>query len=138
MDRMVSACGVLCSDCPAYHGDRKGEAYQQRTAAAWKRIYGLEESPQAITCGGCLAQDDQVFHTSRTCSARVCCRAKGLTSCAECPVEGCPDLERAQSVWDGVPELAKMLSIDDFAVYALPYCNHRLRLAAARRTGPRI
>jgi hypothetical protein len=138
MDRVMSACGVLCSDCPAYHGDSKGDAHQQRTAVAWKRIYGLEESPQAITCGGCLAPDDQVFRTSRACRARLCCRAKGLPSCAECPVEGCPDLEKAQAVWDGVPELARVLSPDDFAVYARPYCDHRLRLAAARQTRPRM
>ena len=132
MARMMSACGVLCSDCPAYLGDVKGVAHQQCTVAAWKRIYGLNESVENIACGGCLAPDDQLFHTCRTCKARHCCRSKGFSTCAECPVERCPDLEKAQSVWDGVPDLAKTLSREDFVTYAQPYCDHRHRLAEAR------
>lgn len=132
MARMVSACGVLCSDCPAYLGDVKGVAHQQCTVAAWKTIYGLTEPVENIACGGCLGPDDQLFHTSRTCKARRCCRSKGLSTCAECPVQRCPDLERAQSLWDGVPNLAKTLSREEFVTYAQPYCDHRHRLAEAR------
>lgn len=132
MARMMSACGVLCSDCPAYLGDVKGIAHQQCTVAAWKRIYGLNESVEKIACGGCLGPDDQLFHTSRTCKARRCCRSKGFSTCAECPIEVCPDLEGAQSLWDGVPDLAKTLSREDFVTYAQPYCDHRQRMAEAR------
>ena len=132
MRRMMSACGVLCSDCPAFHGDSKGKAHQQRTVSAWGRIYGLNEVPDNIRCGGCLGPDDQLFHTSRKCEARRCCRSKGFGSCAECPVEQCPLLEKAQSVWDEVPTLAKTLSRKDFVIYAKAYCNHRQRLKAAR------
>ena len=133
MKTMMSACGVLCSDCPAYLGASKGVAHQQRTADAWRRIYGLNETPENISCGGCLGSDEQLFHTSRNCKARRCCQSKGFATCAECSVELCPYLEKAQSVWEGVPELAKNLSREDFVVYAQPYCNHRLRLAQARQ-----
>jgi hypothetical protein len=132
MAKMMSACGVLCSDCPAYLGVAKGVEHQKCTAAAWQRIYGLSEQFENISCGGCLGPDGQLFHTSRKCKARQCCRSKGFRSCAECPAEQCPDLEKAQSVWDEVPELAKKLSTEDFAVYALPYCGHRARLSKAR------
>ena len=132
MAPVMSACGVLCSGCAAYLGDVKGAAHRQCTAAAWKRIYGFDEPAGNIFCAGCLASDDQVFRTCRTCKARLCCRAKGFGSCAECPVEHCPDLEAAQAQWDGVPDLARNLSPEDFAAYAQPYCDHRNRLAAAR------
>lgn len=132
MARMMSACGVWCSDCPAYLGDVKGVPHQQRTAAAWKRIYGLNESAESIACAGCLGPDNQVFHTCRACKARLCCHSKGFSTCAECPVERCPDLNNAQSLWDGVPDLAKTLSREDFVTYAQPYCNHRNRLDEAR------
>jgi Protein of unknown function (DUF3795) len=132
MATIMSACGVLCSGCPAHLGKARGPAHQRRTAAAWRRIYGLREKAENITCGGCLAPDDEVFHTSRRCRARLCCMSKSLTSCADCNMRRCPDLRRAQSVWDGVPKLAKTLSKADFAVYALPYCGHRRRLTAAR------
>jgi hypothetical protein len=132
MARMVSACGVLCSACPAYLAASKGIAYQRRVADAWRRIYHLNEKPANISCGGCLGPDDQVFHTCRRCQARRCFRSKGLEGCAECARTRCTDLARAQALWDGVPDLAATLSRADFAAYARPYCGHRRRLAAAR------
>ena len=129
---MMSACGVLCSECPAYLGSARGVAHQRRTAEAWHRIYGLSEKPEDISCAGCSGPDDQLFHTSRRCKARRCCRLKGFTTCAECPKETCEDLERAQAVWDEVPRLESSLSREDFHTYASPYCGQRARLAAAR------
>ncbi len=131
---VMAACGVLCSGCAAYRGDSKGRQHQERTVAAWKRIYHLNEKPENIACDGCTAPDGKVFHTSVKCEARRCCRSKGLASCAECDnAAGCAALEKAQSVWDAVPKLASRLSRADFAAYAQPYCGHRERLRAARR-----
>jgi hypothetical protein len=45
---MMSACGVICSDCPAYQGVSKGLAFQEKVAAAWRRIYKLNEEPEHI------------------------------------------------------------------------------------------
>lgn len=129
---MLSACGVLCSACPAYHADAKGPAYQRRVSEAWARIYDLVEPPENIRCGGCLGTDTDLFHTSGRCAARRCCLANGFESCADCPERSCLDLERAQAVWDGVPGLRASLSTTDFHVYARPYCDHRRRLAQAR------
>ncbi len=134
MAMMIAACGVLCSDCPAYLGNAKGTTHQQTTTQAWARIYGLKEIAENISCGGCLGPDEELFHTSRSCKARQCCRSKGFSTCAECEMEPCPDLEKAQSVWDGVPDLASTLSREDFARYAQPYCDHRRRLLEMRRT----
>jgi hypothetical protein len=133
MTKMMSACGALCSDCPANLGDAKGVAHQERTVAAWRRIYGLYETLENISCGGCLGLDHQLFHTSRACKARRCCRSKGFATCAEYPVERCQDLERAQSVSDRVLDIAKSLFLEDFVNYAQPYCDHRRRLAEAHR-----
>lgn len=130
--KMMSVCGVMCSECPAYRGASKGIAHQRRTVEAWGRIYDLKETPDNISCGGCLGSDKDLFHTSGRCKARQCCRSKGFASCAECSIDSCPDLERAQSVWDEVPEIGSTLSRADFAKYAKAYCGHRERLAAAR------
>lgn len=129
---MISACGVICSECPAYQGAAKGPAHQTRTVEAWRRIYALNERTENISCGGCLGPDDQLFHSSRGCKARRCCRGHGFSTCAECPEPSCEDLEHAQSVWDDVPRIAATLTRDDFVTYALPYCGHRARLAAIR------
>ncbi len=128
----MSACGVLCSECGAYLAASKGPAYQKEVADAWHRIYGLNEPVANMTCGGCLSSDDQVFHTSVRCTARRCCRNKGFKSCAECPEQSCDLLERAQSVWDPVPQICSSLSPADYDRYARPYCGHRERLANAR------
>lgn len=88
--------------------------------AAWR-------GPVRIT-----ALRDELFHTSRECRARRCSREAGFSSCAECPATVCEELEKAQSLWDGVPELAAVLSASDFARYAQPYCGHRRRLADLR------
>ncbi len=134
MEKMMSACGVICSDCPAFSAPSKGVEYQKQVVEAWKRIYSLDEVPEHIACGGCLGTDEDLFYTSRSCQARRCCRSKGLNSCAQCLEQECPDLEKAQSVWDEVPLLASKLSPADFETYARPYCNHRTRLEDARRT----
>ena len=134
MVRMMSACGVMCSECPAYLAESRGVAHQKRTAAAWRRIYNLSELFESISCGGCLGPDDELFHTSRTCKARRCCRSKSFGTCAECPETACADLEKAQSVWDDVPDLAATLSRQDFVAYAKAYSGHRRRLVAARRS----
>jgi hypothetical protein len=129
---MMSACAVMCSDCPAYLGAAKGIEHRSRTVDAWHRIYGLDETVEHLSCGGCLGPGEALFYTSRDCEARRCCLSRELASCAECPVQPCEKLEKAQSVWDGVPNLVDKLSASDFAAYALPYCDHRARLAAAR------
>ncbi len=137
---MMSVCGVMCSQCPAYHAGEKGPGYQRRVVEAWRRIYGLSEIPKHITCGGCLGSDEALFHSSRHCRARRCCRSKGFANCAECPEPSCADLEAAQKVWDEVPALAESLPASDFDSYARAYCGHRERLAGLRAAlrGPRL
>jgi hypothetical protein len=133
MDKVMSACGVICSDCAAYFAASKGLAYQKEAAEAWSRIYGFQVEPKKMSCGGCLSSDDQVFHTSVKCTARRCCLSKRFASCAECPEKSCELLERAQSNWETVPEIGAKLSASDFEKYAQPYCGYRERLEAARR-----
>jgi hypothetical protein len=123
---------VLCSECPSYLAAAKGAAHQQRTADAWRRIYGLSEKAENISCGGCLGPDGDLFHTSGSYLARRCSRSYGFNSCAQCPKESCQDLEKAQSQWDEVPQIGSTLSPADFEAYARPYCGHRSRLSAAR------
>lgn len=133
MNKTLSACGVICSDCAAYLGASRGSVYRKEAADAWSRIYGFQTDPEKMSCGGCLSSDDQVFHTSVRCTARRCCMSKGFGSCAECPQEPCDLLARAQSNWDTVPAISAKLCASDFEKYAQPYCGHRERLEAARR-----
>ena len=132
MTRMMAACGVLCSGCPAFR-DRDDGIDQQEAAVAWRRISGLKQKAEDISCGGCLGPEDQLFRTCRNCKTRRCCRKKGLRSCAECTIESCALLEKAHAQWDGVPKLVQVLSRADFTKYVEPYCDPRKRLERARR-----
>ncbi len=133
MDKVMSACGVICSDCAAYSAASNGLAYQKEAAEGWSRIYGFQVEPEKMSCGGCLSSDDRVFHTNVRCAARRCCLNKSLSSCAECPEKSCELLQKAQSNWETVPEIGAKLSPSDFEKYAQPYCGYRERLEAARR-----
>jgi hypothetical protein len=136
MKEIMSACGVLCSGCAAYRGDARGAEYQKRSATAWRRIYRMKLTPDEMACGGCLAPDEEVYRSSRTCETRKCCRSKGFSSCAGCDETAtCAKLKKVQSVWDGVLQVAATLSSADFEAYAKPYLDHRHRLAAARAAG---
>ena len=135
----ISACGVVCARCPAFLAGRaKDPAARERVASAWHELYGLDFGPDVISCGGCLGPDEDVFCTSRNCSARRCCRSRGLRGCAECPDRPCAELERAQSVWDGLEERAATLPGPVFREFVQPYCHARRRVPRApARSGAR-
>ncbi|HTT57912.1 MAG TPA: DUF3795 domain-containing protein [Opitutaceae bacterium] len=62
MDVQLSACGVICSECPAFvAGHSADPAARARVAAAWHDLYGLNFDPEAISCGGCFGPDEAVF-----------------------------------------------------------------------------
>ena len=125
----MSACGVICSECPAFlAGQAKDPAARARVAAAWHELYELDFGPELISCGGCLGADEDLFFTSRKCAARRCCRSRGWDSCAGCADRPCADLERAQSIWDGLEERAKTLPEPVFREFVLPYCHARRRV----------
>ena len=139
MTNPMSACGVICSDCPAFVAARSRDpSVRERVAAVWHKLYELDFGPEAISCGGCLGPDEDVFCTSRSCSARRCCRSRGLASCAECADRPCAALERAQSVWDGLDERAGTLPEPVFREFVLPYCGARKRVPGTleRTAGP--
>ncbi|HUJ45478.1 MAG TPA: DUF3795 domain-containing protein [Opitutaceae bacterium] len=131
MTIQMSACGVICSECPAFlAGQAKDPAACERVAGAWHRLYGLDFGPDVLSCGGCLGSDEDLFFTSRKCAARRCCRSRGLASCAACADRPCADLERAQSAWDGLEERAQTLPEPVFREFVLPYCHARERVPA--------
>lgn len=128
-----SACGVTCSECPAFlAGQAKDPAVRERVAAAWHALYQLDFEPEVISCGGCLGRDEDLFFASRNCPARRCCRSRSLASCAECADRPCTDLERAQSVWGGLAARAKTLPEPVFREFVQPYCHARERVPGTR------
>ena len=41
MSRMISMCGLVCTDCPAYKAKRADDqSLREETAAEWSKMYG--------------------------------------------------------------------------------------------------
>ncbi len=134
MTIVMSACGNLCSDCPAYVAGRTHDrTRQERIAAAWQKIYDLTFPPETITCGGCPGDQPAAFVSCRQCAVRLCVTAKGLAHCALCEEYPCAKLDKAQADFDGLESMADKLSEEEFAEFVAPYCHARDRLAAALR-----
>lgn len=134
MEIRMSACGVVCSECGAFLAAKKADpAIQERVAAVWNRVYGLDVKPETVTCGGCLNVDAVAFATCNDCWVRECVLSKGIAHCGLCDQYPCAELERVQAQYDDLEKKAETMSEEDFATYVLPYCHSRERLAAATR-----
>ena len=93
MDRIVAACGLVCSGCFAYKATMKDDnALRAKTAEFWSTIYGADIKPKDINCAGCLT-DGVKFNHCNVCEIRKCCLEKGYENCAHCPDYSCDILE---------------------------------------------
>ncbi|MFO7652115.1 MAG: DUF3795 domain-containing protein [bacterium] len=93
---MVSYCGIVCSDCPAFQLTRAGDRQGLSELAA--RL-STEERPlrgEDMACDGCVQQGGRLVPFCRECAARLCGLNRGLANCAHCPEFGC---DRLQAVW---------------------------------------
>lgn len=108
---MISYCGIVCSECPAYRltqaGDRQGlDALAARLSTETKKLRGED-----LACDGCVQKGGRLVPFCRECGARLCGLERGLPNCAHCPDFGC---DRLQAVWqiirpkDARPRLEKM------------------------------
>jgi len=94
-DRIISACGLVCSECPAYLATRKGDAVAvQRVAAQWSEQFGHSIPPQSVWCDGCMTGGERVCGHAGECEIRACVAGRGLSDCAGCGDFVCGRLER--------------------------------------------
>jgi len=84
MDKIVGACGLVCSGCFAYKATIKDDdKLRAKTAEFWSTIYGADIKPEDINCTGCLT-DGIKFNHCKVCEMRKCCLDKGYLNCAHC------------------------------------------------------
>jgi len=92
-ESMVAACGLVCSDCPAYIACQTDDAeLSKRTAAAW----GSDDSPvlaDDVNCDGCTTAHGVRWAWCEQCAVRTCASNRGVKNCAVCPDYGCSILE---------------------------------------------
>lgn len=94
MERLLSHCGLLCSECGAYLATRSDDdAKRAEVAQEWSRMYHAELSPSDINCDGCVSDGPRLFHHATVCEIRKCALGRGVANCAHCDDYACERLE---------------------------------------------
>lgn len=93
MDRMISYCGLVCTECPAYVATiRDDDEERQRVAELWSKQYGGDFGVSDINCDGCLSEGSRVFSYCNRCEIRKCGRERKVENCAHCDDYACEKL----------------------------------------------
>ena len=89
----IAACGITCSDCPAYIATRENdEALRRETAKKWSEMFKSDIKPQDINCDGCPTDSERIFNHCHVCEIRKCAREKKVKNCADCTEYPCQKL----------------------------------------------
>ncbi len=104
---MISNCGLICTECPAYIAFRTDDnELRKKTARLWSRMYKADIKPENIDCAGCQTDDGILFHHCTVCEIRACCREKSVLNCTHCEEYKC---KRIKDFFGWVPEAEKVL-----------------------------
>ncbi len=107
MNKMMSYCGLLCSECGAYKSTANNDdSLRKQTAEEWSRMYGAEIKAEDINCLGC--KSDVNFSYCGMCKVRVCNVEKNLNNCSECDSFSCDNLEE---ILKHAPEVRERLNL---------------------------
>ncbi|MGE5417964.1 MAG: DUF3795 domain-containing protein [Acidobacteriota bacterium] len=90
---MMSYCGLLCNECPAYVATiNNDEEQRKKIAAEWSKTYEHTFQAADINCQGCRSK--VTIGYCKTCEIRACGTEKGLNDCSVCENFGCDKLEQ--------------------------------------------
>ena len=88
-NQIIAACGLVCTECPAFIATRTGDSPKLKALALeW---YGKDDDATFCLCDGCLTEGRKNHHCQE-CGVRNCALARGVTNCAYCSDYGCDTL----------------------------------------------
>lgn len=95
MDKIIAACGLICSDCEAYKATQANDIEEmKKIAAKWEQQFGGTISPDAIWCDGCMVDSNRKCGHCAECDVRACVRQHNLSNCAGCSDYGCETITK--------------------------------------------
>lgn len=107
MEKIISCCGIVCSDCPTYLATRANDdAERKRVAELWTKQYGRPFKPEDINCDSCQSRGTRVFAYTGVCEIRKCAHGKALKNCAYCDDYKC---EKLSKLHEQAPQLKETL-----------------------------
>lgn len=107
MDIMIGACGIICTNCPAFIAYKNDDQeLRVKTAEEWSKAFSPDIKPEHINCTGCQTDEaPQISHCAE-CHLRTCSRGREIANCAYCAEYPCEALEQ---FFVHVPEARKTL-----------------------------
>ena len=109
MEKIISYCGLICTDCPAYLATQNDDNdLRTKTAEEWSKMYQADIKPDMIVCDGCVT-DGKKFHHCTKCEMRACGMARQVKNCGHCDEYPC---EKITAFFAFVPDAKKVLDAE--------------------------
>jgi len=110
MDRIITHCGLVCTDCPAYIATQANDhAALEKAAAKWREEYNVPgiTTAESVICDGCLGDDSgRLSGYCSMCEIRACGVERGVANCAHCADYA---RERLENFFGFVPDAGAVL-----------------------------
>jgi len=107
MQKIISACGIVCSECTAYIATlNNDEDMRKKTAEDWSKAFNATLTAKDICCDGCMEEDGRYFAHCLECEIRKCVQAKSIPNCAYCEDYAC---EKVEGLFKMVPKAKEEL-----------------------------
>ena len=105
-DRLVSMCGLVCTDCGAFKATKANDTDAAlRVAAEWSQQFHVDVKLHHVWCEGCTRPGRKCAHCGE-CEIRACGLQRGFSTCADCGDFPC---ERLQGFFAMVPPARETL-----------------------------
>ena len=94
MEKIISFCGIVCSECPAFLATKNNFSLEKKTEIAkkWSEKYRAGIKPEDINCEGCTPETGKKFNYCNVCEIRKCAQEKNVKNCGHCNEYVCEKL----------------------------------------------
>ncbi len=93
MNKIISYCGIVCSDCGAFIATKNNDNTKRKAVAEeWSKAYGHTMKPEDINCTGCTSTKGKKLAYCAMCEIRKCGTGKKIVNCAYCADYVCEKL----------------------------------------------
>jgi hypothetical protein len=95
MKKIISYCGIVCSECAAYIATKNNDDNKkQEIAVQWSKQFGHDMKPEDVNCTGCTPSRGKKLNYCAVCEIRKCGREKKAVNCAYCGEYICDKLDK--------------------------------------------
>ena len=95
MEKIISFCGTVCSECPAFLATKNNDNNERKKISElWSKQYDADIKPEDINCEGCTSKTGKKFNYCNVCEIRKCGQGKEVKNCAYCSEYICEKLKK--------------------------------------------